>query len=101
MSPFMHLELKELEKLFYGLSKVKSQLENDFSNYHDLIELNDLLHDQLKNENQFIKNFIEDLKPHIHNSDSIQKTQEVILSFMQHKITKMENRIRDLLEGKE
>jgi DNA-binding transcriptional MerR regulator len=91
--------LKKLEKQYFGLMKVKEIIEADSEHNHDAIELNDLLHDNLPNSNEFIAVLIEDLKEHLHNQDSIEETQQTVLVFLQHQIAKLEMKISDVLEN--
>jgi DNA-binding transcriptional MerR regulator len=92
--------LKKLENQYFGLAKVKEIIEADSEHNHDEIELNDLLHDNLPNSNDFIAVLVQDLKEHLRNSDSIEKTQQNVLVFLQHQIAKLEMKISDILEGK-
>jgi DNA-binding transcriptional MerR regulator len=92
--------LKKLERQYFGLLKVKEIIEADSEHNHDDIELNDLLHDNLPNSNEFIAALVKNLKKHIRNQDSIDETRQTILVFLQHQITKLELKISDVLEGK-
>lgn len=78
-------DVKLLEYQYFALKNIRKNLVEDFLKYHHASALNDLVHDQLKKDPDFMHQLIDDIK-------------ESMLILLDKKMEKIEKSIRGKIE---